>query len=119
VHAGPRSLVDEEGEGLVQGRQLRAERADLCNMHGSQCSLSCTVAHLVEVVRVGDHELAAREPEHVELDEVDSGRDGGSKRRKRVLRCERRGAAMADAKRPPVAPVERDHGPEELGRVGR
>ena len=61
-------------------------------------------------------DLSAGEPEHVELDEVDTGRDGCPKPCERVLGCERGGPFVADHERAPVASLERDHG---TGRVGR
>ena len=74
------------------------------------------VAHLVEIVRVRDQQLAVAQGEHVELDEIDARLECGAKRRERVLRCERRRSAMPDPKRSAVASLERDHG---AGRVGR
>ncbi len=63
-----------------------------------------------------DHDLSARDREHVELDEVDASRDGCPKPGQRVLGCERGGPFVADDERATVASLERDHG---AGRVGR
>jgi hypothetical protein len=68
------------------------------------------VADLVQVVRVGDHELARGEAEDVELDEVRPGLDARAERAERVLRSKRRGTAMADAERPSVASFEGEQG---------
>ncbi len=63
-----------------------------------------------------DHDLSAGEREHVELDEVDTGRHGCPKPCQRVLGRERGGPFVADHERAAVASLERDHG---AGRVGR
>jgi hypothetical protein len=64
------------------------------------------VAHLEEVVRVSQHELARAQLENVEFDEVDACFECGAKRAQRVLGGERCGAAVADPERPTASALE-------------
>ena len=57
------------------------------------------MADLVQVAGVRDHERAARQVDDVELDEVDTRRDGDAERADGVLRSERRRATVTDAQR--------------------
>jgi hypothetical protein len=64
---------------------------------------------------MSDDELPAV-PDHVELDEVDTGGDRRPERGERVFGRERRCTAVADPERTGTSPTERDHG---TGLVGR
>jgi hypothetical protein len=64
------------------------------------------VTHLVEVVRVRDHELAVAKIEDVELDEIHARFDRCPEGLERVLGCESRRSSVANAERPPIAPLE-------------
>ena len=68
-----------------------------------------TVAHLLEVIGVREHERPALEVENVELDQVDAHLDRRPERAKRVLGSERRRAAMTDAQHAAGRAVQVDH----------
>jgi hypothetical protein len=109
-------LVREEHECLVERREVRAELSEALERPVADGSLVGTVAHLVEIVRVGDDELASLELEDVELDEIDPGGERGPKRDQGVLGRESRRSAMPDPERASVAALERDHGSGLVGR---
>ena len=71
------------------------------------------MAHLEQVVGMGDHERPVRQVEDVELDRVYPRRERHLEGSQRILRRDRRGAAVADLEQRPVA-ANRYH-----GRVGR
>ena len=89
-------LVREELEGLLESRQLGRTLTKLLEPQRPDPPGGDAVAHLEELVRVGEHERAVVEVEDVELDEVDADFDRAPKRSNGVLGPERRGAAMAD-----------------------
>jgi hypothetical protein len=64
------------------------------------------VTHLVEVVRVRDHELAVAKIEDVEFDEIHARFDRCTEGSERVLGGESRRPSVANAERPPIAPLE-------------
>ena len=86
----------EELERLRQGRQLGRDFSQLRKPEWANVAGSHAVAHFEQIVRVGEHERAVGEVEHVELDEVDIELHGAAEGRQRVLGLERRGAAMTD-----------------------
>ena len=113
-------LVGEERERVVERGQLRCDLAERCEGHAADPAGSDTVAHLLEVVGVGEHERAANEVEHVELDHVDTAVPGGAERAQGVLRSEHGCATMPDAQhRPPVACREIDHPASSRRRARR
>ncbi len=104
-----RGLVDEEGQGLVEGGQLRCDLAQRVEGESADPAARRSMAHLVEVIRVGDHERAQREIEHVELDQVDADLDRRPERAQRVLGGQGSRTTMADAQHAAGRTVERDH----------
>ena len=94
--------LGQEGERFVQRRELRSELAQLGERPVTHCADRSAVADLREVVRVGEHERATDEVEHVELDRVDAVRERHLERTQRVLGRKRRGAAVPDADQRPV-----------------
>lgn len=114
VDADPGGLVGEELQRLVERGEVWAELTQLRERLTLDRSLGSAVAHFVQVAGVRDDELAVVQREHVELDEIHADGNGGPERLERVLRREERRAAVADAERPPLSSLERDH-----GRVGR
>ena len=99
----------QEGERVVERRELRRELLQLGERavaHGADCR---AVADLGQIVRVGEHERAAPEVEHVELDRVDPVGERHLERTKCVLGRKRRGAAVPDADQRPIFP-EQFHG---------
>ena len=103
-------LVSEEDERFVEGRQVGTEFTQGGQRTVADGPARSAVADLVQVVRVGDDELAVVEPHHVELDQVDPGLDRCAEGRQRVLGRERGCSAVPDAERSTVSPIERDHG---------
>ena len=91
-------LVDEERQRLVEGRQRGRHLSKLLERERPYRPGGRAMAHLLEVIRVREHEWAARQVEHVELDEIDAVRDRRTQRGERVLGSEVRSPAMADPK---------------------
>ena len=109
MHADTGGLVHEEGERLVERREVGSDRTQLGEGEPAQRPGRRAVADLVQVVGVRDDELAGAEAEHVELDEVHSGLERRAERAQRVLGRERGRSAMADAERPSVASFQGEH----------
>ena len=103
-HASASSSVGSSGATARNSSRLRSRTSPVAR----------TVADLVEVVGMRDHERPARQVEHVELDRVDARVDGGLERAQRVLGRKRRRAAVPHPERPVAVAAQPDH-----GRVGR
>ena len=111
IEAGRQLQVDvqrhvsrgQEGERVVERRELRSELLQLGERAVAHGADSGAVADLGEVVRVSEHERTAGEVEHVELDRVDTVRKRHLERTQRVLGRERRGAAVPDPDQRPVS----------------
>jgi hypothetical protein len=95
-------------EGVVEGRQVRRDLAELVEREVAYASRRSSMAHLVEMIRVCEHERAPRQVDDVELDQMHSRREGRAERAQRVLRCEGGSAAVTDAQRTVCAAVEVD-----------
>ena len=80
VETDVRGLVHEERERLLEGRKLGRDLAQLGERALAHGAVGGATAHLVEPIRVREHERPARQVEHVELDEVDALRDCCAKR---------------------------------------
>ena len=72
VQADAGRFVHEERKGIVEGRQLRGKRAQRVEREVAHPAARGSVAHLVEMIRMGEHERASSEIEDVELDQVDA-----------------------------------------------
>ena len=108
-------LVDEERERLVERRQLGGDLPQPLERAVAHPSRGGAVTDLVEVVRVGEDERAPAEVEHVELDQVDPCRDRSAERAQRVLRRERRGAAVPDPEHAVLRAAQLDHDAAAVG----
>jgi hypothetical protein len=106
MQAGLAGLVYEEREPLAERRYLRANLPETLERPVSHRAARGAVTHLVEVVRVSDHELAVAKIEDVELDEIHARFYRCPEGLKRVLGCESRRPSVANAERPPIAPLE-------------
>ena len=99
-------LVGEEREGVVEGRQVRRDLAELVEREVAHASRRSAMAHLVEMIRVCNHERAPRQVEHVELDQMHPGARAARNGAERVLRAQSGRAAVTDAQRTVCAAVE-------------
>ena len=110
VQADRRRLLGEERQRLVERRQVGRDLPQLGERPLPHRARRPAVAHLVEVVGVGQDEGAASQVEHVELDEIDAVRDGGSKGVDGVLGRDVRRASMTDPEHAsPVSSPQLDH----------
>ena len=85
VESDRRCLVDEVRERLVERRQLGRDLAQLLERTRAHPAARGTVAHLLELVRVREHERPLLEVEDVELDQVNAHLDGRAERGQGVL----------------------------------
>ena len=106
MQAGGRRLLGEERERVGERRQLGRDLARGREGEAAEGAARPPVGHLVEIVRVRDHELAGVEREDVELDQVGAGVQRRPERAQRVLGRERGSTAVADTERSPATSFE-------------
>ncbi len=112
VQADAGRLLGEEGDRLVECRQLRSDLTELVQREVLHASARGAVAHLVEPIRVGYDERPSCERDDVELDEVDAEAHREPERAQRVLRRRFGGPAVPDDQRALATPAELDQRPK-------
>lgn len=90
------AVLGEKLERLFEGRQVGRNLTELREPKWPDAAGSCTVAHLAQVVGMGEHQGPVREVEDVEFDEIDTELDRPPEGCERVLRLERGRAAVPD-----------------------
>ena len=108
LQAGSRQPLGAKGERLVERREVRCKSPQTIERAPPNPAAARTVADLTEVVRVREHERPVHEVENVELEHVAAELDRKLESAQRVLRRERRRAAVTDTREVAVLPPELD-----------